>query len=51
MHIPERFAKGKFDYFGHSHFLFHMFVVAAALVHLWNVERLIAWRMVAIPSC
>jgi hypothetical protein len=73
MHIPERFfSRGAFDYFGHSHFLFHMFevlrffffffffvlayillrfVVAAALVHLWNVERLIAWRATAIPHC
>ncbi len=51
MHIPERWFRGKLNYFGHSHFLFHMFVVAASLTHLWNVHRLIDWRLAAIPHC
>lgn len=32
--IPERFAPGVFDIWGHSHQLFHVLVVAAALCHL-----------------
>ncbi len=51
MHIPERWFPGKLNHFGHSHFLFHLFVVAASLTHLWNVHRLIDWRAVAIPHC
>lgn len=45
MHIPERWFPGKLNLFGHSHFLFHCCVVAAAIVHYWNVHRLIDWRM------
>ncbi|TKX25559.1 putative ADIPOR-like receptor 4 [Elsinoe australis] len=32
--VPERFAPGKFDIWGHSHQFFHLFSAAAALVHL-----------------
>lgn len=32
--FPERVAPGKFDVFGHSHQLFHILVVIAALCHL-----------------
>ncbi|RKO83938.1 pPR-type GPCR protein, partial [Blyttiomyces helicus] len=31
--LPERLAPGRFNIFGHSHQVFHCFVVAAALVH------------------
>ncbi|KAF4549814.1 ADIPOR-like receptor IZH2-like protein [Elsinoe fawcettii] len=32
--VPERFAPGRFDIWGHSHQFFHLFSAAAALVHL-----------------
>ena len=44
MHIPERFFPGKLNVIGHSHFLFHCCVVAAALVHYWNIHRLVEFR-------
>lgn len=31
--IPERFTPGKWDYFGHSHQIFHVLVVLAAICH------------------
>lgn len=31
--IPEAFHPGKYDYFGHSHQIFHVFVVLAAICH------------------
>jgi adiponectin receptor len=31
--IPERFTPGTFDLWGHSHQLFHLLVIAGALVH------------------
>ncbi|CDK24563.1 unnamed protein product [Kuraishia capsulata CBS 1993] len=34
LRIPERFAPGKFDVFGHSHQIFHVLVVGAASCHL-----------------
>jgi len=33
LRIPERFAPGKFDFFGSSHQIFHGFVLAAAVTH------------------
>lgn len=33
LRIPERFAPGKFDKFGSSHQIFHVFVLAAASTH------------------
>lgn len=31
--VPERFTPGSFDYFGHSHQIFHVMVVLAAICH------------------
>lgn len=42
--IPERLAPGKFDLFGQSHQIFHILVVAAALVHLWAVYEMADFR-------
>ena len=50
LHIPERWVPGKLNIFGHSHFLFHCAVVAAACVHYWNCHRLIEWRA-TLPPC
>ena len=37
--IPERFAPGRFDLFGSSHQIFHGFVLAAALTHLFGLYK------------
>ena len=42
--VPERWAPGKFDVWGHSHQLFHVAIVAAAAVHYRGVRVLLAWR-------
>jgi adiponectin receptor len=31
--VPERFFPGKFDFIGHSHNIWHIFVVTAAIFH------------------
>ncbi|KAJ2775309.1 hypothetical protein IWQ57_000473 [Coemansia nantahalensis] len=41
--IPERWWPGRFDYFLHSHQIFHVFVVAAATVHFAGVARALRW--------
>lgn len=33
LRVPECFAPGKYDYFGHSHQIFHVLVVLAAICH------------------
>ncbi|RIB08273.1 adiponectin receptor protein 1 [Gigaspora rosea] len=43
--IPERWYPGKFDICGSSHQIFHLFVVAAALVHYHGVvQSMIYWH-------
>ncbi|CAG8683783.1 3694_t:CDS:10, partial [Dentiscutata erythropus] len=43
--IPERWYPGKFDICGSSHQIFHLFVVAAALVHYYGVvQSMIYWH-------
>lgn len=42
--IPERWMPGKLDLFGHSHQLWHITVVLAALVHFKAVMVLLQWR-------
>jgi adiponectin receptor len=37
--IPERFVPGKFDIFGSSHQLFHIFVLLAAATHLVGLTK------------
>lgn len=44
--IPERFFPGKLNHgFFTSHFLFHLFSVAAAGVHYWNAQSVVYWRV------
>ncbi|KNE71110.1 hemolysin III family channel protein [Allomyces macrogynus ATCC 38327] len=43
--VPERWWPGRFDYFGHSHQIWHCFVVAAACVHAYSAVELMAWRV------
>lgn len=45
LRVPERWAPGKFDFWFHSHQIFHVFVVAAALVHLQGVSELAEHRL------
>lgn len=42
--IPERWKPGMFDIVGHSHQIFHVFVVAAALAHCAATLNIIEWR-------
>lgn len=48
--IPERWKPGKFDIVGHSHQIFHAFVVAAALAHCAATLVIMDWRQ-GLPSC
>jgi hypothetical protein len=42
--IPERWIPGKVDLIGHSHQLWHITVVLAALVHYKAIMVLLQWR-------
>ncbi|GFQ00993.1 heptahelical transmembrane protein 2 [Phtheirospermum japonicum] len=42
--IPERWRPGAFDVVGHSHQIFHVFVVAAALAHCAATLIIMEWR-------
>ncbi|XP_073289601.1 heptahelical transmembrane protein 3 [Primulina huaijiensis] len=42
--IPERWKPGAFDIVGHSHQIFHVFVVAAALTHCAATLIIMEWR-------
>lgn len=44
MRVPERWKPGAFDIVLHSHQLFHLCVVAAALVHYRGILILLHWR-------
>lgn len=48
--IPERWKPGAFDIAGHSHQLFHVFVVLAALVHSAATLYIIDFRR-SSPTC
>ncbi|OVA03166.1 Hly-III-related [Macleaya cordata] len=48
--IPEKWKPGAFDIAGHSHQIFHVFVVAGALAHCGATMVLLQWRM-SSPTC
>ncbi|KAL8493122.1 hypothetical protein ACS0TY_024362 [Phlomoides rotata] len=48
--IPERWKPGAFDIVGHSHQIFHVFVVAAALAHSAAALIIMEWRRGLIGS-
>ncbi|GAA0156027.1 G-protein coupled receptor [Lithospermum erythrorhizon] len=48
--IPEKWRPGKFDIVGHSHQIFHMFVIAAALAHSVATLLIMDWRR-GLPAC
>lgn len=43
--IPERFFPGKCDYWFHSHQLFHILVIAAAVVHYNGISEMALYRL------
>ncbi|KAJ3675598.1 hypothetical protein LUZ60_004640 [Juncus effusus] len=42
--IPERWFPGRFDVVGHSHQLFHLFVIAGAYTHYLSGLEYLKWR-------
>ncbi|KAI3881891.1 hypothetical protein MKX03_008864 [Papaver bracteatum] len=48
--VPERWKPGAFDIAGHSHQIFHVFVVAGALAHYGATMVLVQWRLTS-PTC
>ena len=47
MRIPERFWPGMFDVWAHSHQLFHLCVIAAAIVHYDTLLFMVKHRLTA----
>ncbi|KAJ2851404.1 hypothetical protein IWW36_001171 [Coemansia brasiliensis] len=41
--LPERYRPGKHDVFLHSHQIFHVFVVFAAILHYVGIVRALSW--------
>lgn len=48
--IPERFKPGAFNVWAHSHQLFHLCVIAAAIVHCDTLLFMVKYRLLA-GSC
>ncbi|CAH2042698.1 unnamed protein product [Thlaspi arvense] len=48
--VPERWRPGAFDIAGHSHQIFHVFVVAGALAHSAATLVVMEWRR-GLPTC
>jgi len=44
-HIPERWWPGKFDIWGHSHTIWHVFVIGACYVHYLAVQEAFMWKV------
>jgi adiponectin receptor len=49
--IPECWFPGSFDIVGHSHQIWHLFVLAAAFVHFRGVVKIFFWWHEHNPSC
>lgn len=43
--IPERFYPGKFDCWFHSHQIFHVLVIAAAVCHYFGIQEMALYRL------
>lgn len=48
--IPERWKPGAFDLTGHSHQIFHLFVIGGALAHSAAILIILNWRR-GLPAC
>ncbi|ORX81252.1 HlyIII-domain-containing protein [Basidiobolus meristosporus CBS 931.73] len=49
--IPERWYPGRFDYWGHSHQIFHVFVVIGAMFHYIGVIKAYRWSHLESSGC
>ena len=50
LRIPERFFPGKCDVWFHSHQLFHVLVIAAAVVHYQGFSAMAMYRLTSDDS-
>ncbi|KAL5283893.1 ADIPOR2 family protein [Megaselia abdita] len=50
LRVPERWFPGKFDLWGQSHQIFHVFVIAAAFVHYHGISEMAMYR-VTVGEC
>lgn len=50
LRIPERFFPGKCDVWFHSHQLFHILVIAAAVVHYQGISELAIYRLTSADA-
>lgn len=51
LRVPERFFPGKFDIWAHSHQIFHVCVLLAALVHYDNLLSMVRDRLILGEEC
>ncbi len=51
MRIPERFWPGRFDIFGASHQIWHVFVFTATFTLYFSIRALQTWRLDDSHSC
>ncbi|KAF8691273.1 hypothetical protein HU200_040398 [Digitaria exilis] len=49
--VPEKWRPGVFDVVGHSHQIFHVFVLVGAVTHYVAVAVLIHWREMVAAAC
>ncbi|KAI8874393.1 HlyIII-domain-containing protein [Ramicandelaber brevisporus] len=49
--VPEKWWPGRFDYIGHSHQIFHVFVVCAAVFHYLGVIKAFTYSHRMFPEC
>ncbi|KAJ3679197.1 hypothetical protein LUZ60_017208 [Juncus effusus] len=48
--IPEKWRPGKYDLVGHSHQIFHVFVILGAVIHYGAIHVLLNWRNYGGPA-
>ncbi|KAG8058274.1 hypothetical protein GUJ93_ZPchr0002g25655 [Zizania palustris] len=49
--VPEKWRPGVFDVVGHSHQIFHVFVLVGAVTHYVAVDVLLNWRETVAAAC
>ncbi|KAH6571635.1 hypothetical protein BASA62_003780 [Batrachochytrium salamandrivorans] len=49
--IPERWIHDTFDIWGHSHQIWHLLVLGAALIHYHGLLHMYEWRYANDPTC
>ncbi|KAI9343297.1 hemolysin-III related-domain-containing protein [Zopfochytrium polystomum] len=48
--MPERLSPGLFDYFGHSHQIWHALCIVSALLHAHVILSLMVWKSAGSPA-